>query len=114
MGLKIKWNDDRVRGAFTAILLIGRDRLHRGETGDLVQAALAEYRADPEGYKVRKSAWPDAREPGPLTNPAHVATYRNLLAATDALQRKMEQGKRQSNSLLELDNYLIASLKNVR
>ena len=114
MGLKIKWNDDRVRGALTAILLIGRDRLHRGETEDLIQASLHEYRADPAGFKIRKAAWADARESGPLTKPAHLAYYRNLLLATDALLKKMEQGKRQSNSLLELDNYLIASLKNVR
>ena len=67
MGLKIKWNDDRVRGATTAILLISRDRLHRGETDDLIQASLTEYRADPEGYKARKAAWADARELGPLT-----------------------------------------------
>ena len=114
MGLKIKWNDDRVRGAMTAILLIGRERLARGRTDDLIQAALAEYRADPDGYKRNKATWADARELGPLTKPAHVAYYQNLLAATDALLRKMKQGKRQSNSLLELDNYLIASLRNVR
>ena len=114
MGLKIKWNDDRVRGAMNAILLIGRDRLFRGKTADLIQASLDEYRADPDGYKKNKAAWADAREPGPLKNPAHVAYYKNLIAATDALLRKMEQGKRQSNSLLELDNYLVASLRNVR
>ena len=114
MGLKIKWSDDRVRGAMTAILLIGRERLHRGETEDLIQASLSEYRADPEGYKANKAVWADARELGPLTKSAHVAYYRNLLLATDALLMKMEQNKRQSNSLLELDNYLVASLRNVR
>jgi hypothetical protein len=114
MGLKIKWNDDRVRGAMTAILLIGRDRLHRGETENLVEESLAAYRDDPDGYKHRKAGWADVRELGPLTKPAHVAYYRNLLAATDALLKKMEQNKRQSNSLLELDNYLIASLRDVR
>jgi hypothetical protein len=114
MALKIKWNDDRVRGATTAILLIGRERLQRGETDDLVAASLAEYRADPEGYKLRKPTWADAREPGPLTKSAHVAYYKNLISAIDALLKKMEQGKRQSNSLLELDNYLIACLRDVR
>ncbi len=114
MGLKIKWNDDRVRGAITAILLIGRERLHRGETEDLVKASLHEYRADPVGYKANKAVWADARELGPLTKPAHVAYYRNLLQATDALLKKIEQNKRQSNSLLELDNYLVASLQDVR
>jgi len=114
VGLKIKWNDDRVRGATTAILLIGRDRLLRGQPGNLVEAALAEYREDPARYKVNKAKWADAREPGPLTNPSHVAYYRNLIAAVDRLLQKMAQGKRQSNSLLELDNYLIASLRQVR
>lgn len=114
MGLKIKWNDDRVRGAATAILLISRDRLHRGETDDLVRASLAEYRADPEGYKERKATWPDARELGPLVKPAQVAHYKNLISAVDAVLRRMEQGRRQSNSLLELDNHLVASLRNVR
>jgi hypothetical protein len=114
MGLKIKWNDDRVRGAMTAILLIGRDRLRRGDTEDLVQESLHEYRTDPDGYKANKAGWADARDLGPLTKAAHVAYYRNLLTATDALLKKMEQNKRQSNSLLELDNYLIASLRQVR
>lgn len=114
MGLKIKWNDDRVRGATTAILLIGRDRLHHGKKDDLVQRSLADYRDDPEGYKAAKAGWADARELGPLTNPHHVAYYRNLVAAVDALLKKMAENKRQSNSLLELDNYLVASLKDVR
>jgi hypothetical protein len=114
MGLKIKWNDDRVRGATTAILLIGRDRLFRGKKNDLIQRSLADYRDDPEGYKKNKAVWADARELGPLTNPVHIAHYQSLLSAIDALLKKMEQNKRQSNSLLELDNYLVASLSNVR
>ena len=114
MGLKIKWNDDRVRGATTAILLIGRDRLHRGKKDNLIQRSLTDYRDDPEGYKAAKAAWADARELGPLTNPNHVAYYKNLISAVDALQLKMTENKRQSNSLLELDNYLIACLKDVR
>ncbi len=114
MGVKIKWNDDRVKGAITALLLISRDRLHRRETDDLIAASLAEYRADPDGYKANKAAWADARELGPLSKSSHVTYYKNLLAATDALLKKMEQGKRQSNSLLELDNYLVASLRDVR
>ncbi len=114
MGLKIKWNDDRVRGATTAILLIGRDRLHRGKKDELIQRSLTDFREDPEGYKANKATWPDARELGPLTNPHHVAYYKNLLTAVDALLQKMAENKRQSNSLLELDNYLVASLRNVR
>ena len=45
MLLKIKWNDDRVRGATTAILLIGRARLARGQTENLIADALAEVKA---------------------------------------------------------------------
>ena len=114
MGMKIKWNDDRVRGATTAVLLLGRERIARGATENLVQACLAEYRADPEGYKKNKAAWPDAREPGPLMKPAHIAHYRSLIAATDGLTQKLAQGKRQFNSLLELDNWLVASLRDER
>jgi hypothetical protein len=113
MGLKIKWNDDRVRGAITAVLLVGRARLARGETEDVVPAALAEYRADPAGYKENKRDWPEVRALGPLTKPAHVAYYQNLLAATDRLSAKLAQSKIQFNSLLELDNYLAASLGRV-
>lgn len=113
MALKIKWNDDRVRGATTAILLIGRDRLVRGETDNLVQAALADYRTDPAAYKANKATWPDAKELGPLVDPQHVAVYKNLISAIDGLSQKMAKAKRQFNSLLELDNALIAQLKDV-
>ena len=111
MALKIKWNDDRVRGATTAILLIGRDRLARGETENLIHASLAEYRADPEGYKQGKKTWVDAREPGPLKNPRHVAYYKDLISDIDRLTARWTQAKRQFNSLLELDNALIAQLQ---
>jgi len=113
MALKIKWNDDRVKGATTAILLIARARLARGKKDDLVRRSLADYREDPDGYKELKASNPDVRDLSPLTNPHHVAIYRNLLGAVDALLKKMEQNKRQSNSLLELDNYLVASLPDV-
>lgn len=112
MGMKIKWNDDRVRGATTALLLIARDRLERGETtADLIQASLDEYRADPDGYKEKKALWRDARESGPLSKPVRVAYYQNLVSAVDRLTQKMTAGKRQFNSLLELDNYLVSSLQ---
>lgn len=104
-----------MRSATTAILLIARDRLIRGETlADMIQASLTEFRADPEGYKEKKRTWADAREPGPLTKPLHLAYHRNLIAASEALTQKMTQGKRQFNSLLELDNYLIASFGRVK
>ena len=111
MALKIKWNDDRVVEALRAIQLIGRDRLARGEATDLVRAALAEYRADPAGYKANKAAWADVRELGPLKQPAQIAVYRNLQGAIDRLRTKMTQAKRQFNSLTELDNALIATLE---
>lgn len=114
MRLKIKWNDDRVSGATTAILLIGRDRLFRGQTANLIQASLAEFRSDPAGYKQRTRTWADPREIGPLTNPAHVTYYRNLISASDGLMKKVTQEKRQFNSLLELDNFLVSSLGVVR
>lgn len=111
MGLKIKWNDDRVKEAGRAILLIGRDRLARGETHDLVRESLADYRADPAGYKANKAAWADVRELGSLTKPGQVTAYRNLQAAHDRLMEKMTRTKRQFNSLTELDNALIATLE---
>ena len=114
MGLKIKWNDDRVRGAVTAILLLSRDRLSRGKTGTSIASLLAEYRADPDAYKANKAAWPDAKDLGPLKNPAHVAYYKNLTVAIERITAKMTQAKRQFNSLLELDNALIDYLKDVR
>ena len=114
MRLKIKWNDDRVRGATTALLLISRDLLSRGETRELIETSLALYRGDSEGYKENKAAWADVAELGPLTKPQHVAYYKNLLTAVDELLKKLVQGKRQFNSLTELDNFLISALKNVR
>jgi len=114
MRLKIKWDDDRVRGATTALLLIGRERLSRGETHELIQASLGAYREDPDGYKRNRATWADARELGPLTKPQHVAYYQRLLAAVDALLKKTIRAKRQFNSLTDLDSYLIADLKKIR
>lgn len=110
MPLKIKWNDDRVKGATTAILLLSRDRLARGKTVKLVQLALADYREDPEGYKQSRKTWPDAREIAPLTHAHHVAAYQKLIADTDRVLAKWTQAKRQFNSLLELDNALVEQL----
>jgi hypothetical protein len=111
MALKIKWNDDRVREAAKAILLIGRLHIARGQTTDLVRTALTEYRADPAGYKANKATWPGAREPGPLTQPAHLAAHLALQGAIDRLMDKMARAKRQFNSLAELDNALVANLE---
>jgi hypothetical protein len=114
MGLKIKGNDDRVRGAITAVLLIGRERLKRGASENLIKVSLEEYRADPETYKASRRTWPDAHETSSLSKTADVAYYQNLLAATERLATKLAESKIQFNSLLELDNYLIASLERVK
>ena len=111
--MKIKWNDDRVRGTATALLLIARDRLRRGETADLIQASLADYRADPAGYKLNKAAWPEVKDAAPVTNPAQATYYRKLVATVDGLIGKVIEGKRQFNSLAELDNFLIFNLNRV-
>ncbi|MEY4941341.1 MAG: hypothetical protein RIQ93_3076 [Verrucomicrobiota bacterium] len=114
MALKIKWNDDRVRGTATALLLILRDRLGRGKTDDLIQASLTAYRDDPAGYKADKVEWAGVNENGPLKNPLHVAYYQKLVACVENLIRKMVEGKRRFNSLSELDNFLVFSLRSVR
>ena len=88
MQLKIKWNDDRVRGATTAILLIGRARIARGQTENLIADALAEYRDDPAGYKANKAAWPAAQELGPVTKSIHVERYQKLLLGSPRCSRK--------------------------
>lgn len=103
-----------MRGATTAILLIGRDRLDRGKTRDLIRESLAEYRADPEAYKAKKATWAQAREVGPLTQTQQIEQYTRLVAAIDKITKKMAQAKRQFNSLLELDNALIAYLEDTR
>lgn len=110
MALKIKWNDDRVQGTATALLLIARDRLSRGDTTDLIRASLADYRRDPADYKLRKAGWPDVREIQPLTNAGHIAYYQKLLSAVDGVLKKFVEGKRQFNSLIELDNFLVFTL----
>ena len=113
MGLKIKWNDDRVREATTALLLIVRDRLSRGETNDLIRHALADFRDDPAGFKVNRTAWASVNESGPLTQPRQKSYYLKLVSTVGGLVEKMVRGKRQFNSLSELDNFLIFTLSSV-
>ena len=114
MALKIKWSDDRVKGTVTALLLVARDRLVRGEAENVIEESLAEYRADPDGYKANKKTWPDVKEAGALKHPQYVIYYQKLVADADRLLQKWTQAKRQFNSLLELDNALIASLESYR
>ena len=114
MRLKIKWNDDRVRGAATAVLLIARDRLSRGETGDLIRTSLAEYRSDIGAYKMKRATWAEPGDPGPFVKPSQVAFYASLRAAVDRWLLHLARNKRQFNSLLELDNAMVAALSDVR
>ena len=114
MGLKIKWNDDRVRATTTALLLLVRDRLGRGEADDLLRAALADYRRDPAAYKAKKATWTDVADTGPLTDLAQVAYYQRLREAVERLTQQWVQAKRQFNSLTELDNFLVFTLARVR
>ncbi|MBI5382442.1 MAG: hypothetical protein HZA31_11130 [Opitutae bacterium] len=114
MGLKIKWSDDRVREATTALVLIARDRLRRGLTADLIAASLADYRNDPAGFRKSQTTWAATTDVKSLTNPQHAAQYKKLLSRVDDLVRKMTQGKRQFSSLAELDNFLVFTLGNAR
>jgi hypothetical protein len=107
---KIKWNDDRVRAAATALLLIARDRIARGRTGNLIASSLAEFRDDPEGFKANRKVWPEVRDPAPLGDAGKVARYQALLQAVDRLLAHWTESKRQFNSLLELDNALVERL----
>jgi hypothetical protein len=112
MALKIKWNDDRVRGTAVAVLLISRTRLLEGRTDDLIRSALQEYRADPQGYKA---AYPNrdlaaAKDSGGLKAAGHADYYRALVAHTERLLATFEKNRRQFNSLAELDNFLSFTL----
>lgn len=111
--MKIKWNDDRVNAAATALLLIARARLAAGgaNDGNLVAEALAEFRADPVGYKENRKFWPDARDLAPLKVAREAARYQALLAGVDRLLAQWTKTKRQFNSLRELDNALVEQLE---
>ena len=83
---------------------------------DIKQKKLARFFfvQDPDGYKQNKAAWADVKELGPLTNPQHVAYYQKLLLAVERVVHKMIEGKRQFNSLAELDNFLSFTLGRVQ
>lgn len=113
MGMKIKWNDDRIRAAAAAVLLIGHARLARGETAGLVTAALAEFRADPDDYKA---SYPvrtitAAKESVRLPDGRRHELYLRLVAAVEALVARVERNKTQFSSLAELDNFFAFNLK---
>ena len=113
MGVKIKPNDDRIKVAAIAILLLARDRMARAQTGELITRALAEFRTDYDGYKadhpVRDLA--TARDGSMLTNAARRADYLKLVAAVEAVLAKIAKNGTEFSSLLELDNFLAFNLR---
>lgn len=111
--MKIKWNDDRVRAAAKALLLISGERLARGVTRDLIAASLSEFRADPAGYKIR-AARPDGSGAVPMLEPGTEVRHQALSTAVDQLLQQWARNKRQFNSLLELDNAFVAHLAQLR
>jgi hypothetical protein len=113
MALKIKWNDDRIPAAATAILLIGRERILRDEIEDLVRECLIEFRTDPDTYKINKTYWPKADDLSSLTERTHLALYHKLSTGVAKLVAKAVQSKRQFNSLTELDNWFITNLQKI-
>jgi hypothetical protein len=113
MSLKIKWNDDRVKGAATAVLLITRSRLAQGHWGGLIQAALVEYREDHEGYKAGHPSrtLAAAKDSSGLADAQRREFYEKLVAAVEALLARVERNRTRFSSLTELDNYLALQLK---
>jgi hypothetical protein len=113
MGVKIKSNDDRIKAAAIAVLLLARDRMARAQSGGLITAALVEFRNDHDGYKADhlKRDLVAAREGSALTNAARREDYLKLVAAVEALLARIERNKTEFSSLLELDNYLAFNLK---
>jgi hypothetical protein len=113
MGVKIKSNDDRVKTAAVAVLLLVRDRMARAQSGGLITAAIEEFRTDYDGYKHDhpKRDMAEAKDGSALTNAARRADYLKLVAAVEALLARIEKNKTEFSSLLELDNYLAFNLK---
>lgn len=113
MAQKIKWNDDRVKGAVAAVLLITRQKLSQGHWGGLIEAALLEYREDYDAYKAAfpKRDLATARDATGLTDANRREFFERLVAALDVLLARLERNKTQFNSLTELDNYLVLQLK---
>ena len=113
MGAKIKANDDRIQIAAVAVLLLVRERMRRGQTGDVITTALAEFRADYAGYKMNhpRRTFADAKDASSLTDASLRARYLKLSAAMDTLLGRIARHKTEFSSLLELDNYLALHLK---
>jgi hypothetical protein len=113
MGVKIKSNDDRVKAAAMAVLLIGRDRLARAQPVGMITAALSEFRNDYEGYKNDhpKRDMVEAKDASALTNVARREDYLKLVAAVEVLLARIDKNRTEFNSVLELDNYLAFNLR---
>jgi hypothetical protein len=113
MGVKIKSNDDRIKVAAIAVLLLARDRMARAQPAGMITAALAELRNDYDGYKNDhpKRDLVEAKDASALTNAARREDYLKLVAAVEALLARIEKNRTEFSSLLELDNYLAFNLK---
>lgn len=113
MGVKIKANDDRIKMAATAILLLVRDRMARAQSGGLITQALDEFRNDYEGYKNDhpQRTLAAAKDASVLTNAARRADYLKLVAAVEALLARIAKNQTEFSSLLELDNFLAFNLR---
>lgn len=117
MALKIKSNDDRIKATAAAVLLICRARLGRGDFGGFISASLEDYRDDLDGFKEAfprrdmEAAHDLAMMVDVIKDAKRREAYQQLLAAVDVVLARIERNKTQFNSLTELDNYLVASLK---
>ena len=113
MGVKIKANDDRIKAAAVAVLLLSRDRMARAQSGGLITAALTEFRDDYAGYKNDhpQRTMAEAKDGSMLTNAARRADYLKLVAAVETILARIERNKTEFSSLLELDNFLAFNLK---
>jgi hypothetical protein len=113
MGVKIKANDDRIKAAAMAVLLIARDRMARAQASGAITAALDEFRNDYEGYKAAhpKRDLAAARDASALTNAARRQDYLKLVAAVEALLARIQKNRTEFNSLRELDNFLAFNLR---
>lgn len=113
MGVKIKSNDDRVKAAAIAVMLLSRDRLARAQPAGMITAALEEFREDYPGYKNDhpKRDMVEAKDASALTNAARREDYLKLVAAVESLLARIDKNKTEFSSLLELDNYLAFNLR---
>lgn len=116
--MKIKANDDRIKSTAAAVLLLCREAWGQGATGPgLIGDALLAYRDDYDGFKARfpKRDLAEAKDLAAMVE--HIADtggrerYQALLDAIDVVLGRIERGKIQFSSLVELDNYFIANLR---